>query len=480
VKRARPDWPEKNYEMDQPVKSDASSARGNKHDHSSGTAVSKPKSRLRRFTGGAARIILPLVILGGSIGVFGYLQATKPQVARKPTVEQVYQISIVKARLETISPKLALYGTIVAGREVEMRPLVAGRVIKVGKNFAEGGLVEKGELLVQIDQFDYNSTLTERKAQLAEAKARLMELKSDLGSERELAKQDDEQLKLRERNVARRENLMKRGTGTEKSLDDSRLALNTQRQQISMRKKAIRSLQSKIIQQASAVTRAVVAEERAKRDLQDTKIKAPFAGFLHNISIAIGKRVGINDTLAKLTDAKRLEAEFQISDGQYDRLASSGSVIGRKANVLWKTRDKTFKFPAIIRRVSGSVSSEAGGVNLYAQLVGIEIKTLLRPGVFVQVSISDTSYKNVFRLPDDALEDGTKIYIVKKVAVKKKKNGGGSAMTPNTELRLVRRKVAIVGRVGNDVLVRGDLKAGERVVSRTFPEIGPGLKVSIP
>ena len=45
--------------------------------------------------------------------------------------------------------------------------------------------------------------------------------------------------------------------------------------------------------------------------------------------------------------------------------------------------------------------------------------------------------------------------------------------------RLAARTVEIVGRSGNDVLVRGAIKDGERIVAETFPEIGPGVKVEI-
>ncbi|MBT3533889.1 MAG: efflux transporter periplasmic adaptor subunit, partial [Rhodospirillaceae bacterium] len=45
--------------------------------------------------------------------------------------------------------------------------------------------------------------------------------------------------------------------------------------------------------------------------------------------------------------------------------------------------------------------------------------------------------------------------------------------------RLEQRKVELVARVDNDVLLRGEIRDGDRVVTTRFAEIGPGQKVEI-
>jgi pentose-5-phosphate-3-epimerase len=45
--------------------------------------------------------------------------------------------------------------------------------------------------------------------------------------------------------------------------------------------------------------------------------------------------------------------------------------------------------------------------------------------------------------------------------------------------RLRERRVELVARVGNDVLVRGALKADERVLTTRFAEIGAGVRVEV-
>ena len=97
-----------------------------------------PGQRGGRLTS-ARKIVLPLIILIGAVSFAGYLRATKPPVVRKPVQERVWVVAVSPISFKTVQPDLKLYGEVVAGRKVELRPLVSGRVIKVGTNFVTGG-----------------------------------------------------------------------------------------------------------------------------------------------------------------------------------------------------------------------------------------------------------------------------------------------------------------------------------------------------
>lgn len=415
-------------------------------------------SRLK--TPGARKVLLPIFILLLAVAFAGYLRATKPPLQRTEIKERVWLVETVPASIATITPRLKLYGEIVAGQEVELRPLVSGRVVKLGDRFAEGGIVKKGAMLVTIDPFDYAAEVAERKAQLAEASAKLKQLQEELLSEKAQITSDKLQIGLRERDVLRRENLRKRGAGSEKSFDDARMALTDQRRQLAVRRKTIATLESRVVQQEAAITRAEVALRRAERNLEETRLTAPFAGFLRDVSTSLGKRVSTNDRVARLINAGRLEARFQISDDEYGRLIAQAPIKGMKAEVVWRTRAKTFTYEAAIERTSGRVESGSGGIHLFARIKNMDVTTVLRPGVFVEIGILDRRYSNVVRLPDGALHGEDTVYVVV----------GG---------RLQSRKVSVVARTGNDVLVRGALKPDDKVVANIFAEIGPGVKVEI-
>jgi len=408
----------------------------------------------------ARKVLLPVLILVVAVSFAGYLRATRPPVKRNPVHERVWVVSALSVKYQDIQPNLRLYGEIVAGRKVDLRPLVGGRIVAVGPSFSTGGIVHTGDLLIEIDDFEYKSVVEERQAQLAEAKARLEEHLSDLTAEKQLLVRDKEQLGLRQREVERRASLRARGSGSVKAVDDSKLALNQARQAVTTREQGIARLSARTKQQSAVIARMEVALKRARRDLQEVRLRAPFDGFLIEVDGAVGKKVTSNDRVARLIDARWLEAKFQISDEEFGRLVAAGGYKGRKATVRWVTRGRTFTFPAVIERSASQIDANSGGVGLFARISKTDATTVLRPGVFVEVVIEDRAYTKVVRLPASALHGRDRVYAI-------------------VDGRLRERHVDVVARAGNDVLVRGKLNPDERILTTRFAEIGAGVRVEV-
>ena len=105
------------------------------------------------------KVLFPVGLLLGAIVIAGWLRATKPSSPENPITEHVWTVDVLPVVVADIQPEMRLFAQIVAGREVELRALVAGTVESVGSNFADGGIVEKGETLVSIDSFFHDRDL---------------------------------------------------------------------------------------------------------------------------------------------------------------------------------------------------------------------------------------------------------------------------------------------------------------------------------
>ena len=128
--------------------------------------------------------------------------------------------------------------------------------------------------------------------------------------------------------------------------------------------------------------------------------------------------------------------------------------------MTWRAGDRNFPFRAVIQRADGEVDAASGGVRVYARIEGDAAKVPLRPGAFVEVRIPDRVYRGATQLPETALVGGDTVYAV-------------------VDGRLEPRPVALLARVGNDVVVSGGITEGESVATTRFPEIGPGVKVEV-
>ncbi len=408
-----------------------------------------------------AKALLPFLVIGLGVGGVIYLVQTRPQLAPSVPREKVWVISASTVELADVRPELRLYGEIVAGREVELRALVAGEVVEVAPTFRDGGRVERDALLVAIDPFEYQADLDERVAELDEARARLEEIKVRRMSEAAALIRDREMADLRRRDLARVSRLYKTGNISIKALDNAKLELARQSQATTTRQHGLAAEVARLSQQAAKIERFVVAVRRARRALQRTRLVAPFAGYLSDPAAEVGKRLGVADYVGRLIEAGYLEARIHLSDAQYGRiLDSEGGLAGRAAKVIWRAGDGGAVYDAVVERVSARIDAATGGVSAYARVIMQAGETPLRPGAFVEVWLPDRLYPAVARLPESALFGDATVYVV-------------------VDHRLVPRRVEVAGRDGNHVLLRGALRDGDRVVTTRFAEIGPGVAVEV-
>jgi len=407
----------------------------------------------------AFKFILPLLVLILAGAGATALVKSRPEPERRAAEEKSWIVEAKTVRFTDERPDLTLFGEIVAGRKVDMRPLVAGRIVEVGPDFVEGGVVRKGALLVAIDPFDYEADVAERKAERDEAFARLREIRAEYNGVKALLTHDKAQIDIRRRDVARREKLRGSGASSAKALDDSRLALIDNEQRLVDRERAVESWRAKISQQQATIARLAVALKRAQRDLEETRLMAPFDGFLLNVEAEIGKRIGTGDRVGNLIDAGRLDVRFHVSNAKFAELRADEGFVGRVARVYWQGDVGAKPFEAVLERESSEIESGSGGVNLYARLRGVGAETVLRPGAFVRVVVSGQKYSGVARLPETALYEQDTLYVV-------------------TDGRLQARKTVLLTRLGTEILVRGGVAEGDTVLTTRMAEVGNGVKVT--
>jgi multidrug efflux pump subunit AcrA (membrane-fusion protein) len=405
------------------------------------------------------KFLVPIVLVAASLAGAGYLRSTRPAVQPAPAVERVWTVRAEPARVADHRPVLQLFGDLVAGREVTLRPLVAGEVIEASPALVEGGRVAKGELVVAIDPFHYRIAQRELSAERQEAAARRTQLQSTLRTEWTMLRLDESQLELAGRDLARRERLLGQAAASEKALDDARMAVAQHEAALAQRRQAIATLDAQLVQQDAALERLDAALERAERDVANSELRAPFAGLVTEVSAALGKRLGVGDPVARLVDEARIEIRFTLSDAEFGRLWRDG-LIGRDLEARWRLGTTTFPLAGRIARMQTTIDPSSGGVELYAEITANPDGAPLRPGAFVEVLLPDRMHEQVVELPASALFHGDTVYAVA--------NG-----------RLQPRAVELIADLGARILVRGGLEAGQPIVTSRLAEIGPGLKVEV-
>lgn len=404
-----------------------------------------------------AAVSVALLLYAGQLVLGAVQQRMGAERKAPPPRERVFAVNLITAELQNIAPELIAFGKVDSRRRLELRTPVAGRVVLLAEEFEEGGAVSAGQILLQINPADAQSSLDRAEADLQDARA----VERETGRALILAQDElgatQDQAELRQRAFQRQTDLKNRGVGTAATVEVAELAAVQARQTVISRRQAVSQAEAGVDQAASSLARAQISLETARRDLADTTVTAEFDGNLQSVNLVEGRLVSANEKLADLIDPTLLEVAFRISTVQYARLLDeTGRLIAAPVRVSLDATGADLSAVGVISRDSGGAGEGQSGRLIYARL---EAAPGFKPGDFVTVTVREPEVSNVARLPASVLDAAITVLVL----------GAGD--------RLEQLQVELVRRQGDDVLIRGRGLAGRDVVAGRTPLLGAGIKV---
>lgn len=416
---------------------------------------------VRRFITFTGKLLAPLAVLGLGFYAFNELKASKPPAVQLAERTKIWPVTAVPVAFADYSPDLKLFGQTSSGRRVELRALVGGQVTDVGEGLRNGAQVARGDQLLTIDSFEYEGALEEAGARLAEARARYREIEATMEAEQDALRRAKEQLEIAKRDLERAIPLAKRGTVTKKTADDRRLAVSEREQAAEQRANNLAIQQARLEQQRATIAQQDWRRRQAERNLKDTKLVAPFDAYVADVRAERGRLIGVNDQVATLLDRNWVDVRFTLSDKQFGRIvAKAGTVVGRPVRILWRVGNEPLVYSGKIERVAAEISSQSGGVEVFARFDDPTKPVPIRAGAFVEIELADRTYEKVARLPQTALYGSDKVYVIE-------------------DGKLKARKVELVGAAGADILVRGQIAKDDKVLTTRLSMARDGLTVEV-
>ena len=219
------------------------------------------------------RIILPLALL--VFGIIGYnrLSIEVPEEAQPRRERKPVETRVLELKREDYQVKIPSQGNIRAHGLVNLTAEVQGKVQAIHPPFEEGAFFSKGEILLEINPIDLQVALISAQAQVASAQL-------NLEKEEALA----EQARLDWKDLG---------------YEDEPSALVRREPQL----KAAR--QSLLLAEAQ--------EESALRNLERTKVTAPFDGRVLRRTVGVGQSIGPATALAEIFATDYSEVRLPVS-----------------------------------------------------------------------------------------------------------------------------------------------------------------------
>ncbi|MEM6694865.1 MAG: HlyD family efflux transporter periplasmic adaptor subunit [Pseudomonadota bacterium] len=389
---------------------------------------------------------------------YGALSASwNAEDRNRPPRERVFSVNVVTYEPCQVTPVLTSFGEVRSRRTFEVHATAPGIVTRLNSRFEEGGVIEAGQLMVQIDPTDAESALAVAKTDLSEAELEV----SDATRALELAEIDleaaIEQSDLRVQALNRQQSLNRQGIGTEAAEEAAALAASSARQFVISKEQELAAAKARLHQAENRLQRVTIEVAEADRALAETRVVAPFTGTLSGVTLVEGRLVQNNEKLADLVDPARLEVSFRVSTAEYARLLDqAGQLRAAPITVTLDVLGADLVAEGVITRESAQVGDGQTGRVIFAE---ISAPGGFRPGDFVTVEVTEEPLEQVATLPAAALGAGDNILVL------------------GEEDRLEAVDVTLLRRQGDMVLVRASGLDGRLVVAEQSPLIGAGIKV---
>lgn len=416
---------------------------------------------LRSLTGLALLALAAGLIANGAWRLhLAQREAAEAPAPRGPAAERVFAVEVVVPRPEEIAPTLTAYGEIVSARRLELRPALAGRLVELSPAFVDGGAVRAGELLFRLDPADARSALRRAEIALAEAEtdraaaARTVDLAAlDLEA-------SEERVRLQRQALDRQRGLAERLVGSTAAVETAELNLAVARQTRIDAEQALSQARTAVEMNATALSRARLELEDARRALEETEVRAPFDGLLTETAAVLGRQVAANEKLGALIDPSRLEASVRVSNAEYARLLDdAGGLRDLPAQVRLQAGELDASAPARLVRAAAATGEARTGRTLFLALEAAA-GDLFREGDFVAAAIREPALEGVATIPAAAADEDGRVLVV------------------DADDRLRERRVRILRRAGETLIV-ADAPFGERMVAIRKPQLGAGAKARV-
>jgi RND family efflux transporter MFP subunit len=330
-------------------------------------------------------------------------------------------------------------GYVTPRRRATIAAKITGRVNEI---LAEEGMhVEPGQVLARLDDADAQARLISAKADRDATAATLTDLRVYLANA--------------ERDRRRMEELWKDGAIGEQTVDQARTTVDSLRARIAMVEEQVRAAEARI--------------QVAQQDLDNTIIRAPFAGIVVSKDAQLGEVVspvsaggGFTRTgIATIVDMHSLEIEVDVNESYIARVKPGQPVTAAlDAYPDWRISGK-------VRTVIPTADRQKATVKVRVAFDRLDPRILPDMGVKVTFLGEEPS----------ARAGGTTGVLIPRAAVREE--GGSQVVFVYRDGRVERRAVRLGQARGNDQEVLAGLSDGEQVVAKGLEGLRDGQRVRI-
>ncbi len=356
------------------------------------------------------------------------------------------QVTTAPAKVVNIPAYFEATGTLAGDAVSDVAPTIAGRIAAV--NFDIGSYVNKGDVLVKLDDRDAKIRLDQALAQLDQQRKSVSTAEANVDqavanlrqAQVRLGIRDGEsfdikdfsqvisvtaQLELAEKEFRRAEKLLETGDISKSTYDQRKsqrdsligqLAEARSNAAVAIRaintaEAAVKTAETNVRNARAAVATAETQVEQAQKGVADTSILAPFSGYVSDKTADVGEYLSPNAPNTKICSIVRtavLRLKIDIPEQSIGKVSVGQGVTAQVS--AYPDR----KFGGTVARILPSLNAQSRTLTVEAEIENVG--GLLKPGQFATVRITQSKPEPAVVVPASAVRsdnDVSKVFVIK-------------------------------------------------------------------
>lgn len=409
------------------------------------------------------KITIALLLFGLSIFALACSRSkaspNKTEAAATPT-PAVVEVTTAPAVSRQLPRFFEATGSLVGDEQTDVAPTVSGKVVAVGVDL--GSYVQKGAVLVRLDDRDARIRLEQTEAQVTQAQAAARQAEERIGvrpgQNFDPANVPDVRsaraaLDLSEKQLRRFERLLESGDVSRSSYDQQKAQRDQLQQQYDLALNIARQNFAGVQTARAAVASAQTQVTQARKNIADAVVLAPISGYVADRPADLGEYMTTSSKIATLVRTNPMRMRIDIPEQ-----AISSIRVGQSVSVSTSAySDRTFN--GRIARVSPNITPTSRTLTVEAEIENGD--GALKPGQFATVRILQPQTEPAVLVPQRAVktESGTsRVFVIR--------NG-----------RAEQRPVQLGQTEGDLVEIKSGIAADEQVATSNVDQLSDGIAV---
>lgn len=377
----------------------------------------------------------------------GTSRASSPQ---RTTTVDARNVSVLKVSRSQIDDFYEATGTVKAKTTTQISSNVMGRIISFP--VAEGDVVSRGQVLIEIDSSEAKAQLLKGQAAMAEAQASLTELERSVETANAAVRTAEANKQLAETTFGRFKELYERGSVSAQEFDEARAKLNAATSELERVRSHVRELLAKNKQITARIDQAKAEIANIKVVEGYSNITAPVSGVVIKKFAESGAIASPGTPLLAIEDNSQYRLEAAVDESR-SKLVHVGSRVNVRIDALGAAD--------VVGTVAEILPTSDAASRSYTVKVDLPANPILRTGLYGLARFA-LMQKPAITVPATAL-------------VQRGQLTGVYAVGPDGAVHL---RIVTTGKTSDGTVeVLSGINEGEEIVGSDAASLSDGTKV---